>query len=95
MALNLEILTTSQTLMKGQVEDILIPSVSGEVNLLPQHTHYTALLGPGKVAYSVGGKREEFRITGGLATIENDQVTLLVDSLLTDFESSRQTVVEK
>lgn len=82
MALELSILTTSETLMSGSVDLVVIPSVSGEAGVLPQHTQYLTLLGAGKLSYKQGDRQEEFNITGGLARVEGDRMVILVDSLL-------------
>lgn len=82
MALDLQILTASQVLMTGSVDEVTLPSASGEAGILPQHTQYITLLGQGRLSYRQGERTEEFQITGGLARVEENKVTVLVDSLL-------------
>ena len=82
MALDLQILTASQVLMTGSVDEVIAPSASGEVGILPGHTQYITILGPGRLSYRQGDKTEELQITGGLCRVEENKVTVLVDSLL-------------
>ena len=88
MALDLQILTASQVLMTGQVDEVVAPSASGEVGIMPNHTQYITILGQGRLAYRQGERTEEFQITGGLARVEENKVTVLVDSILANLGRS-------
>lgn len=79
MAIQLEIHSPSKTLLTGQADEVVAPSVSGEIGVLPQHTDYLTALGPGKLTVGQAGSKKDFEITGGLLEITRDKMTILVD----------------
>jgi F-type H+-transporting ATPase subunit epsilon len=82
MSLHVEILTPSKVLLKGDAEEILAPSVAGEVDIFPQHTDYMTLLSEGKIRVRHAGDAfTEFSISGGVLSVAKDQVKVLVDGL--------------
>lgn len=86
MSLTLEILTPTKIIMTGAVDEVHIPGVLGEVEVLPQHTSYASLLGLGRVVYRQGTQSTTVNITGGVVTVDNDRVTLLVDKVVDDLQ---------
>lgn len=83
MSLNIEILTPSQTLLKGVAEELVAPSVSGEVDIFSQHTDYLTLLAAGKIRVRKEGEFfAEYSITGGVLSVAGNQVKVLVDGLI-------------
>lgn len=80
MSLTIEILTPSQTLLKGTTEEIVAPSVAGEVDIFPQHTDYLTLLSAGKIRVRKEDESfAEYPITGGVLSVVQDQVKILID----------------
>jgi len=84
MALQIEILTPTEVLLKGTAEEVVAPSISGEIGLLPQHTDYLTLLNKGHLIITQQGRTKDFHISGGLCTIAQDQVTILLDGIIED-----------
>jgi len=79
MSLQLEFLTPAKTLRTGSVDEIIAPSVLGEVGILPLHTEYITLLKEGDLRLRSQGKESMYHIGGGLLTVEKDKVTILVE----------------
>ncbi|OGQ09006.1 MAG: hypothetical protein A3G32_09180 [Deltaproteobacteria bacterium RIFCSPLOWO2_12_FULL_40_28] len=82
MTLNVEILTPSQVLLKGQAESLVAPAIQGEVEILPNHTDYLTLLGEGRLILKNGSNAQGFTVKGGVLTIAKDSITVLVDQVL-------------
>ncbi len=82
MSLYVEILTPSQTLVTGQADEIVAPSVLGEAGVLPQHTDYVTLLGEGQLIVKMGPQVKEYTISGGLLEIAKDKAKVLIDSIV-------------
>lgn len=80
--MNIEILSPSKTIFKGEVSEVIVPSVNGEAGILPQHTEYLTALQEGKLTVKQPDGPKEFNITGGLLTVETDKITVLVDGLV-------------
>lgn len=81
MSIQLEILTPSKSLLKETVDEVVAPSVSGEVDVLPAHTDYMTILGPGTISAKKGSSSQDFNISGGLLTISHDGMTILADEV--------------
>ena len=80
MALQIEILTPQKTLFKDEADEVVAPSVNGEVGILPQHTEYLTLLRDGEIRVAVkGGAASIFPIAGGFLSVSSDRVTILAD----------------
>ena len=78
--MHIEIYSPAKILFKGEAGEVLIPSVNGEVGILPQHARYITLLGEGRIAVS-GISPQEWIVKSGLASVENDVVKILVDDV--------------
>ena len=82
MALNVEILSPSKALFKGEATEVVAPGSQGEVGILSQHTEYLTALKEGTLTVKQPQGQQDFNITGGLLTVETDKVTVLVDGVL-------------
>ncbi len=78
MAFQLEILSPQKVVYRGSADEVIAPAINGEIDLLPQHAKYTTLLKEGPVTFKTGGQSQMVTVSGGLAVVENDVVTLLV-----------------
>lgn len=76
--MHVEIYSPAKILFKGEASEVLIPSVNGEVGILPQHARYITLLGEGRLVVS-GQSPQELMVKSGLASVENDTIKILVD----------------
>lgn len=82
MSLQVEIYSPQKTLLKGEAEEIVAPSVNGEVGILPQHTDYLTLLREGEIrVVGKGGSASNFTIVGGFLSVSSDRVMILVDEV--------------
>lgn len=79
--LNVEIHTPSKTLLSGQADQVIAPATLGEVGILPQHTEFLSTLKEGDLKVRQGLSIQEFKITGGLCSVNSNQVIVLVDGL--------------
>lgn len=78
MAFQLEILSPQKVVYRGLADEVIAPAIHGEVDMFPQHAKYTTLLQAGQVTFKSSGQSQMVTVTGGLAVVENDVVTLLV-----------------
>jgi F-type H+-transporting ATPase subunit epsilon len=81
MSLNVEIFSPSKVLLQEEANEVVAPSIMGEIGLLPQHTHFESLLREGTIRVVLGSGTREFNISGGLCQVLNDKVMLLVDGV--------------
>lgn len=75
----LNLYTPKGTVIKGlEAVDITVPTVRGEINILPDHTHILTELGAGILTAKVAdGSTRHFTVTAGLCRVMEGAVTIL------------------
>ena len=74
-----------ETLYEGEASSITLPSVDGELTILPQHIPLVTQLKAGTIRFSKpneaheAGEANSFDIKGGFAEIKPEKATLLVE----------------
>ena len=78
-AFKLNLFTPKGTVVKGiECSEISVPTVRGEINILPDHTHILTELGTGVLtAKTTDGSVRHFSVTAGLCRVMQDAVTIL------------------
>ena len=78
-AFKLNLFTPKGTVVKGlDCVEITVPTVRGEINILPDHTHILTELGTGVLtAKTTDGSVRHFSVTAGLCRVMQDAVTIL------------------
>jgi F-type H+-transporting ATPase subunit epsilon len=60
-----------------ECNDIVIPTVRGEINILPEHTHILTELSTGVLLAKTSMGARHFSVTAGLCRVLKDTVTIL------------------
>ena len=81
MSLTLEIVTPEGRVYNDAVDTVVIPTVEGEIGILPGHTPVLSLLRAGEVRVREerGGQPLAWHVDGGFLSVDSDQVTIVVD----------------
>ena len=79
MKLKLEVITPTKIVLSEEVDEITIPTVNGEITILPNHVNLVTKLMPGEMVIKKGGKSDLFAITGGFLEVSNNNINLLAD----------------
>ena len=79
MKLTLEIITPTKVVLSEEVDEITIPTVSGEITVLPNHIDLLTKIKAGEMVIHNDGKIHLFAITGGFLEITNNRVNILAD----------------
>jgi F-type H+-transporting ATPase subunit epsilon len=74
------LLTPQQLLLDTDVEEVYAPGVAGEFGVLPLHVNFLTSLGTGQLRYRENGRDHYVAVSGGIAEVLNDTVTVLADS---------------
>lgn len=77
--LHLRVITSRSMIVDTEVEDVSIPSLDGELGILPGHRPLYAALGSGRLAYSASGRQESLSVRGGYAEVGPDRVTAFTE----------------
>jgi F-type H+-transporting ATPase subunit epsilon len=74
----LNLYTPSGVIVRGlECNDILIPTVRGEINILPEHTHFLTQLDTGILTAKNKDVVNKFSVTAGVCKILKDEITIL------------------
>lgn len=88
-AFKLNLFTPKGVVIKDlECNDIIIPTVRGEINILPEHTHILTELGTGILTAKTPNGVRHFSVTAGLCRVLKDTVTIL------SFTSEKSTDID-
>ncbi len=79
MSLLLEIITPEKVVYKDEVDEVIIPTVNGEIAVLPHHVNLLSQIIPGELIIKKGDKTESIAITGGFLDVNKNGVNILAD----------------
>ena len=82
MPLQLEIVTPEAKVYDESVDSVTLPTVEGEVGILPGHIPLLASLQPGEIQLTSGGTTENLAIDKGFAQILGDKVSVLTEGAI-------------
>ncbi len=77
--LTLEIVTPDRSLVREEVDEVVVPGSEGYLGVLPGHTPLLAMLKVGELWFRVGQEKQYLAIAGGFVEVLPDRVTVLAD----------------
>lgn len=87
--LQLKVISPERELLDSSVEQLTVPTVVGEITVLPGHIPLMSRLNPGELRYVSDKKINTIVVSRGFLTVASgDQVTVLVDSAVEEREIS-------
>lgn len=79
--LNIQITTPERIVYKAEVEQISLPTTTGEITILPHHLPLVSVLSQGEIRVIEAGKELFFACSGGFVEIKPDNsVIILADN---------------
>jgi F-type H+-transporting ATPase subunit epsilon len=79
MPLTLEIVTPEARVYSDTIDQVVIPTVEGEVGILPGHIPLLTQVEDGELRVSKNGLTEYLVVGGGFAEVEGDRVRVLAE----------------
>lgn len=79
MNLSLSIITPEKVVYNDEVSEVIAPTVSGEIAILPNHINLLAQVNPGELIIKKGSTQQYLAITGGFLEISNNKISILAD----------------
>ena len=79
MDLQLEIITPNNVILKEVIDEVVVPTLSGEIAILANHAPLLTRVKEGELIIKKGTKTQYFAITGGFLEIQNNNVNILAD----------------
>ena len=77
--LRLEIVTPDAVVYSEEVDMVTLPSVEGELGILPQHVRLMTQLVPGEIIVRKGGYDQFLAVGEGLVEVTGKRVSILTD----------------
>ena len=79
MTLHVQVVTPEKVIYESEADEIILPTVSGEITVLPEHVPLLSQLVSGELRIKVHGKTERLVVVGGFVEITPKEVTVLAD----------------
>jgi F-type H+-transporting ATPase subunit epsilon len=81
----LTILSPEKEIFSGAVKSVKVPGTTGQFELLENHSAIVSALGKGDVrVIKANGEKMNFNVSGGFVEMLNNEVSLLVSSVILD-----------
>lgn len=80
MSLTLKVITPDKTVWDDEVEEIVLPSTTGQLGILTGHAPLLSALDIGVMRVRPGKEWKNIALMGGFAEVENDEIKVLVNS---------------
>jgi F-type H+-transporting ATPase subunit epsilon len=79
MSLHLRVITPDKTVWDGKVEEIILPSTTGQLGILSNHAPLLSALDTGVMRIRSDKEWKNIALMGGFAEVENNEVKVLVN----------------
>ncbi len=91
--INLKIVTPEKVIYENnQVDQITIPTTTGEITVLPNHVPLVSILKSGEMIFKENGQENFFALSGGFLEVkEHSEVLILADNV----ERAHEINIEK
>jgi F-type H+-transporting ATPase subunit epsilon len=78
--IRLKVIAPDRLLAEADVESVSLPSLEGEIGVLPGHRPLFVGIGQGRLTYRSGGEEESVSVRGGYAQVLPEEVTVMTDA---------------
>jgi F-type H+-transporting ATPase subunit epsilon len=79
-SLQLEVVTLEREVIRDAASEVQLPGAAGFLGVLPGHTPLLTEVGTGVLSYHKGGQIFYSAVSGGIAEVLGDRVTVIADS---------------
>lgn len=94
MKINFKIITPERTVLSKQVDQITVPTVMGEITILPGHIPLVAVLVAGELVLKNENKETSMAVSGGLVEVKKNETVILADTAEMASELNEEKVEE-
>ncbi len=77
--MQLEIITPEKTVLKEEIDEVVVNTTNGQIAILPGHINLLTTLVPGEMTIKAKGKETYLAVTGGFLEVQNNTVSVLAD----------------
>lgn len=94
MSLTLEIVTPEARVFSDHVDTVVIPTVDGEIGILPGHIPLLTQVQDGELRVTKDGRVQHLAVGGGFVQVEGDRVSVLAEHAMRE-EAIDEEAVQK
>jgi F-type H+-transporting ATPase subunit epsilon len=94
MPLTLEIVTPDARVYSDTIDSVVIPTLEGEVGILPGHIPLLAQVEHGELRVTKGADTQLLAVSGGFVEVEGDRVHVLAEHAITEEKIDEKAVEE-
>jgi F-type H+-transporting ATPase subunit epsilon len=94
MPLTLEIVTPNARIYSDTIDSVVVPTVEGEVGILPGHIPLLTQVANGELRVTKGAETLLLAVSGGFAEIEGDRVHVLAEHAISEEKIDEKAVEE-
>ena len=94
MPLTLEIVTPESSVYSDTIDSVVIPTVEGEVGILPGHIALLTQVADGELRVTKGNETKFLAVAGGFAQVGGDKVRVLAERAITEDKIDEHAVEE-
>ena len=80
--MNLEIVIPEQRVYEDTIDSIVIPTSSGEIDILPGHIPLVTEIEPGEIIVSKSGESQSLAISKGFAQCVGNKISILAEDAI-------------
>ena len=94
MSLTLEIVTPEARVYSDTIDTVVIPTVDGEIGILPGHIPLLTQVADGELRVTKGGKDIFLAVGNGFAQVEGDKISILAERAINEEKIDEAAVEE-
>ena len=80
MAISLKVLAPNKNVYEGEAEEVILPSTTGQIGILPGHISLVTAIDIGVLRLRINSQWKSIALMGGFAEVESDEVIVLVNN---------------
>ena len=77
--MHIQVVTPEKVLLDEEADEVIIPTTSGEIAVLPHHIPLVSQIAPGILVIKKHGREEDLVIQGGFVQVSETMVRVLAD----------------
>jgi len=89
-----EITTPERVVYSEEIEEAIIPTMNGEIGVLPNHIPLVSILKAGELRIKKNGEEESIAVSGGFIEVRPNKVVILADTAEKSDEIDEQKAEE-
>jgi F-type H+-transporting ATPase subunit epsilon len=77
--MHLTIITPEKTVLKEEIDELLVPTANGQIGILPHHINLVTQITSGEMIIKYNKKERFYAITGGFIEVNKENIIVLAD----------------